>query len=362
MRYLLIFWFLTTFTFLHAQITSDSLTLLFMGDIMGHDSQIRSALQADSSTYDYHSCFDYIKNEISSADLAIANLEVTLAGPPFKGYPQFSTPDALAVACNDAGIDVLVTANNHCADRRQQGLERTIKVLDSLNIPHTGTFLSYADKQEKSPLVIEKNNFKIAFINYTYGTNGIPVTPPSYVNINQTDSLINDIEKAKLLHPDAIVLFIHWGIEYQHDPNEEQLSLANICFGAGVNIIIGSHPHVVQKSIWENQPDKNRFVVYSLGNFICNQKTPGTDGGQMIKLKLFRKYGITTIADAKYGLTWIYGPYIDGKKKFYILPGADYEKRPGFFADTGYYNRMKTFLNNSRALLNSKNENVAEKP
>ena len=143
---------------------SDSLTLLFMGDIMGHTGQIRSALQPDKTTYDYTSCFDYIRSYISSADLAIANLEVTLAGPPYTGYPRFSSPDALAAACKDAGIDVLVTANNHSVDRGKKGIERTIKILDRLNILHTGTFLSYSDRKKKSPLIIEKNNFRIALI------------------------------------------------------------------------------------------------------------------------------------------------------------------------------------------------------
>ncbi len=351
---------LSTFL-LAAQIPADSLTLLFMGDIMGHDSQIRSARQADSVSYDYHSCFKYIQNEISLADIAIANLEVTLAGPPYKGYPQFSSPDALAVACKDAGMDVLVTANNHCLDRGKSGLRRTINVLDSLRIPHTGTFISYDAKDSLSPLIIEKNNFKIALVNYTYGTNGIPVPPGVVVNINQMDSLKHDIEKAKSMNPDAIILFIHWGIEYQKEPNAEQVNLAAFCFNQGVNIIIGSHPHVIQKSIFEKTENKNRFVVYSLGNFISNQKTPGTDGGQMVKLKLSKRYGIATIDTANYILTWIYGPYLDGQKKFFILPCRDFENNAAFFNIDETYQKMKLFINESRTLLNSGNQLVNEK-
>ena len=338
----------------------DNLSLLFIGDIMGHDSQIRSARQPGSETYDYSSCFEYIRSYISAADLAIANLEVTLAGPPYTGYPTFSSPDTLALACKDAGIDVLVTANNHCVDRGKQGLEQTISTLESLNIPHTGTFLSYSDKQKKSPLIIEKNNFKIALINYTAETNEIPVPEPSFVNIIKINRLKEDISKAKLTNPDVIILFFHWGTEKQYEPSEDQLALAEICFDAGADIIIGSHPHVLQKSILENRSGRNKLVAYSLGNFIANQKAPKTDGGQMIQLTLSKKNGITTVSKAEYILTWIYGPKIEEKKNFYILPCKDFENRPEFFAAPEYYNKMKSFIIESRKLLNNRNKNVRE--
>jgi len=337
-----------------------SLTLLFMGDIMGHDSLISSALQPDGVTYDYASCFDYIRADISAADLAIANLEVTLAGPPYEGYPLFSSPDALAAACRDAGIDVLATANNHSVDRGKKGIERTIKTLDSLNIPHTGTFISCSARQKQSPLIIEKNGFKIALINYTAETNGIPVPEPSCVNIIKISRLKADIAKAKLANPDTVIVFFHWGIEKQNKPGAGQMELADTCFNAGADIIIGSHPHVVQKSILVNQPGRNKFVAYSLGNFIAKQKAPKTDGGQMIKLTLTKNNGITTVSKADYMLTWIYGPGTGIKKKFYILPCKDFENRPEFFAAPEYYKRMKEFIGESRKVLDNQNKNVEE--
>jgi poly-gamma-glutamate synthesis protein (capsule biosynthesis protein) len=340
--------------------TEESITLLFIGDVMGHISQIRSAKQPDGITYDYKPCFDYIRADISSADLAFANLEVTLAGPPYTGFPQFSTPDALAAACKDAGIDVLFTANNHCVDRGRKGLERTIKILDSLDIPHTGTFLSYSDKRKKTPFIIEKNGFKIALINSTAETNEIPVPKSNYVNVINIDRLKEDIAKAKSLKPDAVILFFHWGVEKEYEPNAGQLKLAEACFNAGADIIIGSHPHVLQKSILVKDPEGDKFIAYSLGNFLANQKAPKTDGGQMIKLKLQKKDGITTISKAEYLLTWIYSPGPKLKKKFYVLPCRDFENRPEFFESPDYYNRMKTFIDESRKLLDSRNENVTE--
>ncbi len=338
----------------------ETLTLLFIGDIMGHISQIRSAMQPDGATYDYASCFDYIRDDISAADLAIANLEVTLAGPPYTGYPVFSSPDALASACKDAGIDVLVTANNHCVDRGKKGLERTIEILDSLDIPHTGTFLSSADKKNKTPLIIEKNNFKIALVSYTSETNDIPVPRSSFVNIIKVKRLKADIARAKQAKPDAVILFFHWGVEMQNKPDAGQTALADLCFNAGADIIIGSHPHVVQKSIWVNKHGSRRFVAYSLGNFISNQTTPKTDGGQMIQLTLSKKNGITTVSKANYMLTWVYSPDVDFKKQFYILPCRDFENRPEFFIAREYYDRMKNFISESRKLLDEQNENVEE--
>src|SRR5688572_4140801 len=136
-----ILFFLLAFSY-QAALAQDTtrLSLLFLGDIMQHDSQIADAYNKNTGIYDYTPCFEYIKPYIEAVDLAIGNLEVTLAGKPYKGYPQFSAPDELLVAMKNIGVDVLVTANNHCVDRGRAGLERTIAMLDSFGIQHTGTF------------------------------------------------------------------------------------------------------------------------------------------------------------------------------------------------------------------------------
>lgn len=339
-------------------IADTTLSLLFMGDIMGHDSQIKSAKQ-NNNTYNYTEVFKYLDTIINSADVSIANLEVTLAGSPFKGYPQFSSPDALAVAAKNAGIDVLVTANNHSVDRGKKGIVRTINVLDSLQIKHTGTFKNQASKNQQTPLIINKKGFKIALINYTYGTNGLRVPYPTIVNINNRDSIAKDIDKAKTLNPDKTIVFIHWGIEYQQEPNKQQKELANFCFSKGADIIIGSHPHVIQKSEWTNN-NKEQFVSYSLGNFVSNQRKQNRDGGQMIKITLQKNKNKVSIKESGHILTWVYTPYINGKKHFHILPCAKYELMPHFFISPQHFDKMKLFISNSRNLLNSKNKNVQE--
>ena len=146
--------------------------MLFIGDIMGHDEQIWSAENRETHLYNYDDVFKYIKPVVADADIAIANFEVTLAGPPYTGYPQFSSPSDLAGACKNMGIDYLVTANNHAADRGKKGIISTINKLDSIEIPHTGTFLNSSIRDSLSPLMIYKNGTSISLLNYTFSTNG----------------------------------------------------------------------------------------------------------------------------------------------------------------------------------------------
>ncbi|WP_368212889.1 CapA family protein, partial [Bacteroides caccae] len=143
--------------------SADTLRLLFVGDLMQHQGQINAARTA-TGTYDYSACFEYVKEEIGSVDLAIANLEVTLGGKPYKGYPAFSAPDEFLTAIHDTGFNVLVTANNHSLDRGRSGLERTILLIDSLNIPHAGTYTNAEEREKKYPLLLEKNGFRIALL------------------------------------------------------------------------------------------------------------------------------------------------------------------------------------------------------
>ncbi len=340
----------------------ENLSLLFIGDIMGHDSQIWSAENLKTGTYDYNDVFTYIKPLISASDIAIANLEVTLAGPPYKGYPQFSSPSALADASRNAGIDCLVTANNHAADRGKDGITGTINRLDSLGIPHTGTFVNQASKDSLHPLMISKSGFSIALLNYTYGTNGIRVPDPLRVNMLDTSLITSDIDKAKRKNPDLIVLFLHWGNEYDTIPSDNQTKLADYFFSRGADLIIGSHPHVLQKMVWFRNDTSydNKVVVYSLGNFVSNQRKPKTDGGSMVRIDLVKTGSSVNVSSAGYYLTWVYTPIIDYDKKFFILPCSEFENRPEFFPARTDYIQMKKFINDSRSLLYKQNVNVKE--
>ncbi|MCA1741906.1 MAG: CapA family protein, partial [Bacteroidales bacterium] len=301
------------------QVPDTVLTLLFAGDIMGHDGQIAAALNDSTGKYEYDSVFKYISPVISAADVAIGNLEVTLGGAPYKGYPAFSSPDALAVACRNAGFDILVTANNHSADRGTKGLVRTIRVLDSLGIAHTGTWVSGEARDSLSPLMICHDSIRLALLAYTYGTNGIIVPPPATVSYIDTVRAAADIRKSFDAGADRTITFIHWGTEYDTLPDKNQKKTAAALLRSGADIVIGSHPHVLQPMTAE--PDSCSIknpVVWSMGNFVSNQRTRRRDGGAMIRLDLASRGDTTVITDAGYILTWVYTPTEEGKRRFYV--------------------------------------------
>lgn len=340
----------------------DKLSLLFIGDIMGHDEQIWSAENRQTHDFNYDDVFSFIKPVISQADIAIANFEVTLGGPPYMGYPQFSSPAALAVACKNAGIDYLVTANNHAADRGKRGILNTINRLDSIGIPHTGTFCDSIARDTLTPLLIHRNGISIAVLNYTFSTNGIVVPGPVYINMLNKDLITRDVKKARDKNADFIVLFLHWGTEYDTVPSKSQVDLAGYFKSLGVDMVIGSHPHVIQRMelTQDSSVAKNDIVVYSMGNFVSNQRKPKTDGGSMVKVELTWDGTRYNLSGSSYFLTWVYTPIVNYRKHFYILPCTDFENKPEFFDKPEAYSLMKKFIDDSRKLLNGQNKNISE--
>ncbi|MBN1340750.1 MAG: CapA family protein, partial [Bacteroidales bacterium] len=338
------------------------LTLLFAGDIMGHDGQIEAAWNDSLKNYDYNDVFRYISEDLTRADFAVANLEVTLAGPPFKGYPQFSSPDALAVAAKNAGIDAFVTANNHSCDRGKKGIIRTINVLDSLQIKHTGTFRNPQEKIQNNLLILEKNGISAGILNYTYGTNGIPVPEPTIVNLLNKDLIREDAEAAKAKGIDILIAFVHWGAEYMQQPDGYQEDMAAHLFSCGVDVIIGSHPHVIQKMMWTKHPEKDSLIVFSLGNFVSNQRKRYCDGGVLFEMKMTISGNDVIINEAGYYLTWVYRKTENGKTGFHILPCSRFEDNPEFFSNRADFDKMKLFIDDSRNLLRENNINIGELP
>jgi poly-gamma-glutamate synthesis protein (capsule biosynthesis protein) len=304
--------------------------LLIAGDLMQHGPQINAALQKDGS-YNYDECFARIRNEVERADIAIGNFEVTLGGKPYAGYPQFRAPDEYLQACVETGFDILLTANNHCLDSRRAGLERTIMMMDSLRVTHIGTYVNEAARQKQYPYLIERNGLRIVLLNFTYGTNGIPVEAPNVVNYMDTVQIQSDIQKAKLMNPDVIIALPHWGIEYQQLPSHQQRDMAQWLINNGVDHIIGGHPHVAQPL--ELTPDSCHLIAWSMGNVVSNQSKPNTYGGYMVRLEFTKrvinglpsdsidKKIITRLSDCGYTLYWVSRPHDNNHQHNYrILP------------------------------------------
>ena len=200
-----------------------------------------------NKSYDYLPCFQYVRPILEEADLAVGNLELTLPGkPPYQGYPRFRSPDELAYALRVSGFDLLTTSNNHSNDAGKQGVIKTIETVKGYGFYQTGTFRNAEERELFYPLIVYKDNFKLAFLNYTYDTNGLPTRLPTVVNEIDTSLMKKDMETAKALRPDAIIVIMHWGLEYQLRESKTQRRLTKQLFDWGADLVIGGHPHVVQ--------------------------------------------------------------------------------------------------------------------
>ncbi len=326
--------------------------LLFAGDLMQHQSQLNAA-HTGKGSYSYSPCYNYIREEVKGADIAIANLETTIGNKRYAGYPSFCAPDSFLYAAKGAGFDVLLFANNHCLDRGRQGALRTLQMMDSLGIVHCGVYRDSTDRKKRYPLIVERKGVKIALLNYTYGTNGIPVPPPLIVNFIDKEVIAKDIERAKELKPDAIIACMHWGDEYVSTPPKHIKELTDWLLQQGIDHIVGNHPHVVQPM--EMRSDsctaKRSAVIYSLGNLVSGMYARGCDGGLLVRMRLLKIYDICWLSSLDYALTWVARPERDGYRNFTILP-ADTSLVKGA---TGK-KKMQQFINDTRTLFRRHNK------
>lgn len=281
-------------------------TLAVCGDVMSHLPVVEDAWDQEAGRYDYGRIMAAAAPYVSSADYAVANLETTLAGgPPYSGYPAFNSPDDLASDLKATGFDLLLTANNHCMDKGFSGLCRTLDVLDELGLAHVGTSRT-AQEADANVILADVGGISVAFLGYTYGTNGIPLPKdaPYAVNLFNTDYLttlsqpdearmLAGLASAKALEPDLIAVMIHWGVEYQTTQNAYQEQLADFLIANGADLILGGHSHVPQPLEMRTVPgadgdSRTGFVCYSLGNFISSQNDPLTDTTAVLTLELTR--------------------------------------------------------------------------
>ena len=355
-------------TYFHAgALQAQEVVLLFAGDAMQHQSQIDHAYR--NGRYDYTSYFEHLAPEIAQADMAVVNLEVTLGGTPYRGYPMFSAPDEFAIALKDAGFDIFLTANNHILDRSSKGLLRTLDVLDSLEVEHTGVFRDLEERDRLYPLMVDKNGLRLAFLNYTYATNGIDPVPPIFVNYIDKEQMQKDIKQAQELNADIIIANMHWGDEYQLIQSRTQEQTAQFLIEEGVDIVMGSHPHVVQpsKAIRDSQGAISHLIVYSLGNFVSAMVAENTYGGQIIKVVLSKKADKTEISSCQYLLHYTEKKKNGNKTDFSIVPVSLAEPSEGPLSKTAAIRldptnaaRMRQFARKARTLFNQYNEEVSE--
>lgn len=340
-----------------------NIKMAVIGDIMCHNTQYNDAYNSNTKTYDFSYVFENIKDYISSADIAVGNLETTFAGPSvqYSSYPTFNTPEAMATNLKDLGLDVLSTANNHCMDKGYKGLVSTLSYLDEVGISHMGTYSSRED--QNTILIKDVNGIKIAFLSFTYGTNGIaiPNGKEYSVNLIDEDLILNQLSLAKEQNPDLICVNMHWGVEYATKQNKTQESLADLLFKNGADVILGSHPHVLQpmekKTITlDDGSTKDCFVIYSLGNFISGQVKENTRNSVILNLD-FTKNGSTgkvSITSASYIPIYMYKAP-SGTQRYSVLDIeksiSNYENGSDKSIGSSTYSTLKTELKKINAIL-----------
>lgn len=338
-----------------------TVSMTAIGDIMCHNTQFKDAYS--NGVYDFSYVFSDIETKIQEADISIGNLETTFAGSArgYGGYPNFNTPEALATDLNELGIDVLTTANNHSLDTGYSGLESTINFLNNAGISHTGT--SCSAEEQNTILYKNVNGLKFAFLAFTYGTNGIsiPNGKEYCINLINTDFIFSQLELAKLEKPDVICVSMHWGEEYSLKQNQTQIDLSNFLFENGVDIILGSHPHVLEPFEKKNitLPDgteKEVFVIYSMGNFMSGQTQANTKTSIILNLKLTKHGNTGKLSIDKLSYTPIY-TYTYPKYKNYKIINLkqavfDYENdAPNRISYENYLN-FKSELEKVNSMLN----------
>ncbi|MFI3266238.1 MAG: CapA family protein [Rikenellaceae bacterium] len=308
---------------LHPEPFYSELSITFSGDFMQHLPQIIAAQTADGG-YDYNSSLEHMRNFFNSADYSLINLETTLSpSPPYRGYPCFVAPTQVASALKDAGIDIVALANNHSCDNGYKGIISTTEIIDSLELMRIGVYRDSADYHKNNIAIIQKGGIKLALLNYTYGTNGLPIPSKTIVNLIDTVKISHDIGAAKRRGATDIALIVHWGYEYHTTPNNEQKKLAQWALSNGVNMVIGSHPHVIQPIEIERDSLSNiqNIVVYSMGNFVSNQREVNCDGGMSFRIELSKWKGHpTTYQNPSYLPHWVLIDYRNGKKHYSTLP------------------------------------------
>ena len=287
------------------QHTSDTIRLIFGGDLMQHMPQVEAARTAEGG-YDYSRSMQYIAPMFREADVAILNLETTITtSGRYSGYPCFASPVELVDAMGAIGVDVALLANNHCCDRHGAGIDATIRELDMRDIAHTGVYCDSADYARNNILRFERRGVRFALVNYTYGTNGIRIPKGKHVNLIDTTVIVRDLRSIERDSVDCVIACMHWGVEYERKENREQRRLAALLKREGADIIIGSHPHVVQPYY----ADSTSVLFYSLGNLVSNQQKRYTDGGIIAEVEVVR---CDTVEGLRYRTTphpvWVLRP------------------------------------------------------
>jgi poly-gamma-glutamate synthesis protein (capsule biosynthesis protein) len=290
------------------------------GDFLIHAPVWQRALANGGGRYDFRPMFRSIRPRIRRADLGICHVETPLLGGPPQGYPRFATPPALARAIRWGGWDACSTASNHSVDDGMRGVLSTLRTLRRQGIEPTGSFASPTG--HKRPLILDVKGAKIAFLAYTEHTNAIPLPHPWAVNIAERKRIVTDARRARRRGAQAVIVNLHWGDEYQHQPSAFQQKLAHGLLRSGaITAIIGQHVHVVQPIRLRH----GKAIVFGEGNLVSNQTAaccPAESQDGLIAFLTLKVSGNgARVTRVRYLPTWVRHP------DYRVLPARGISRR-----------------------------------
>ncbi|MFD1019146.1 CapA family protein [Thalassobacillus hwangdonensis] len=313
-------------------ITKQRITLSAIGDMLIHDGVYHDAQTANG--YDFKPMLELVKPYLEETTLSIANQETMIGGAEIglSSYPSFNSPYEVGDALKDAGVDIVSIANNHTLDRGEKAIQNAIAHWNAIDMVYTGAYQSDQDSEQLR--IVEKEGMRVAFLSYTYGTNGIPVPAGKDYLVNLIDpvKMKADIAEAEE-QADVTVVSMHFGAEYQRLPNESQKELAQVIADAGGDVVIGHHPHVLQPmEMLKGKNGNETFVVYSLGNFLSSQNELYRRLGGILQIEIEKVSGpvdeVVSIKNPKFIPTFV---YYERHRNYKVVPMHQLE--PGMLAN-----------------------------
>lgn len=311
-------------------------TLISAGDVVPHKKFQLSGLTADGANYDFTSVFQDIRDQVTSADMAVIDVESAMVEQPdnYTGYPMFNTSPSFLDALAGCGFDIVNNVNNHALDRRLDGYRTTRTNIEAAGMEAFG----YVDEDEIRHHVREVNGIRLATVSYTYSYNGNEAALDATAQAAHLSMLDEPRMKAELeameQEADVSVVLLHWGNEYQQTPSQNQRDLAQKLLSWGADVLLGSHPHVVQPSEIVTIDGEAKYIVYSMGNFASNQRR-GESGMPNVHKELCEdsmlvhltfdkdpQSGETVIASVTHVPTWLWMFDENGSRRYRIIPVA----------------------------------------
>jgi len=343
-----------------------------VGDFLMHLPVVKAAYNQKTGSYSFKEMFREVEPFLSSPDLTIGNLETRLAdkGKGYSGYPLFNTPAELAVDLKALGVDVIATANNHSLDKGTDGIIKTLDNLQKTGLVPLGTYRNPAEREK--PVTCRVKGINIGFLNYTQHVNGnlLPQDKKYMVDLIDEEAIKNNIQALKQEGVDLIIAYMHFGAEYQRQPDAYQKKITGLLFQEGVDIVLGDHVHVLQpmekqkvKFPAENT-EKEVFVAYSLGNFISNQRWRYSDSGVILNLSIEKDYanGKTTLQKVDYTPVWVHIYQQNGQKKYRVVAVEkaiyDFEKKEDPLLTADDYRRLKEVWSETTGLLDKPEQDI----